>query len=45
MKYRLICILVLALFVFSSCSLFNKSVPVSDTVPDINTGTGHRYGN
>ncbi|MBP1743663.1 MAG: xylanase/chitin deacetylase [Firmicutes bacterium] len=39
MKYRLICILVLALFVFSSCSLFNKSVPVSDTVPDINTGT------
>ena len=39
MKFRLISLLVLSLFVFSSCTLFNKSVPVSDTVPDINTGT------
>ena len=39
MKFRLICLLVLVLFVFSSCTLFNKSVPLSDTVPDINTGT------
>jgi peptidoglycan-N-acetylmuramic acid deacetylase len=44
MKFRLICLLVLALFVFSSCTLFNKSVPLSDTVPDINTGTNTGTG-
>lgn len=44
MKFRLIFILLLALFAFSSCSSFNRSVPVSDTVPGTSADTGTEAG-
>ncbi len=43
MKYKLISLLFAMLFIFSACSSFNKSVPVSNTVPGSGTtgsGTG-----
>lgn len=44
MKYKLFCLIVLSLFLFSSCSSFNKGVPVSNTVPGTSTGTDTNTG-